>query len=75
MLGRIHYTVDRAKNKTITNTSYESQVTFTSNWTRVTSAATDLIANQSQILIRTDVDASGTVAYADGTNTVLVRMF
>lgn len=72
IIGRIHFTVDRANNTTITRTSYEAQLTFTSNGSRVTSAATDLIANQSQVLTRTDIDANGTVIYMRGTTTVLV---
>lgn len=61
MVGQIQYIVDEATNKTITTTSYADVVTFTSNGTLMTSAVSDLVANGSKILVRTDVNAAGTV--------------
>ena len=72
MIGRIYYTIDRANNKTITSTSYAAQVTFTSSGSEVTSPGTDLVGKGSQVLTRTDVDASGSVLYVDGTVTMSV---
>lgn len=61
VVGQIQYIVDEATNKTITTTSYADVVTFTSNGTLMTSAVSDLVANGSKILVRTDVNAAGTV--------------
>ena len=70
VIGRIHYIVDRAHNKTVTSTSYEEQVTFETGNKKVTMPVTDLIANGSQILTRTDVNAQGSVTHVDGTHTL-----
>lgn len=70
IIGRIHYIVDRANNKTITSTSYAEQVTFSTKGYKVTMPVSEIIGNGSQILTRTDVNAQGTVTYVDGTSTV-----
>ena len=70
MIGRVHYFVDSANNKTSTSTDFAQQVTFSQNGTRVTSDVTNILASGSQILTRTDVNAAGTVTYMDGTNTM-----
>lgn len=70
IIGRIHYIVDRANNKTITSTSYAEQVTFSTKGYKVTMPVSDIVGNGSQILTRTDVNAQGTVTYVDGTSTV-----
>lgn len=64
-IGRIHYIVDAANNKTMTSTSFSEQVSFTSKGYSVTLPATDLVANKSRIITRTDVDAHGTVTFVD----------
>lgn len=70
MIGRVHYLVNPVDNKTSTSTDYSQRVTFTNNGTRVTSDVTDILSSGPQILTRTDVNAAGTVACADGTNTM-----
>lgn len=70
MIGRVHYFVDAANNKTSTSTDFAQQVTFSQNGTRVTSDVTNILASGSQILTRTDVNAAGTVTHMDGTNTM-----
>ena len=67
MLGRVHYFVDSANNKTSTSTDFVQRVTFMKNGTEVTSDASDILAS---VLTRTDVNAAGTVTYMDGTNTM-----
>lgn len=68
VVGQVMLIVDGNTNMTTTSTSYLSQVTFTSNGTIVTSDVTDILANGSHILTRTDVNAAGTVTVAiDGT--------
>lgn len=56
--------VDDNTNITTASTSYLAQVTFTSNGALVTSEVSEIIANGSQILTRTDVNAAGTVTMA-----------
>lgn len=70
MLGRVHYFVDSANNKTSTSTDFVQRVTFRKNGTVVTSDASDIISGGSHVLTRTDVNAAGTVTYMDGTNTM-----
>jgi hypothetical protein len=70
MLGRVHYFVDSANNKTSTSTDFVQRVTFMKNGTKVTSDASDIISGGSHVLTRTDVNAAGTVTYMDGTNTM-----
>lgn len=61
MIGRVYYIVDNGTNTTSMSTSYASQVTFELSGTMVTSAVTDIFANGSDILTRTDVNAAGPV--------------
>ena len=75
MLGRVHYFVDSANNKTSTSTDFVQRVTFLKNGTKVTSNAGDIISGGSHILTGTDVNAAGTVTYMDGTNTMWVDLF
>jgi hypothetical protein len=67
ILGRVHYFVDRANNKTSTSTDFAHRVTFLSNGHEVTSDASDILAS---VLTRTDVNAAGTVTYTYGTQTM-----
>lgn len=68
VVGQVMLIVDGNTNMTTTTTSYLAQVTFTSNGTIVTSDVTDILANGSHVLTRTDVNAAGTVTVAiDGT--------
>lgn len=64
VVGKVVLIVDDSKNITTTSTSYLDRVTFTSNGTLVTSDVSDILANGSQILTRTDVNAAGTVTVA-----------
>ena len=64
VVGKVVLIVDDSTNITTTSTSYLDQVTFTSNGTLVTSDVSDILANGSQILTRTDVNAAGTVTVA-----------
>ena len=70
MIGRVHYFVDSANNKTSTSTDYSQRVTFIQNRTEVTSDVSDVLSGGSYVLTRTDVNAAGTVTYIDGTNTM-----
>lgn len=70
IIGRVHYLVDPASNRTITSTSYAEDLTFISHGMKVTSLVSDILARQSEILTRTDVNAAVTVTYFDGTNTM-----
>ena len=72
MIGRIHYIVDSVNNKTSTSTSYAAQVTFEADGSKVTSDVRDILANQSNIITRTDVNAAGTVTHVDNGHTVYV---
>lgn len=70
MIGRVHYFVDAANNKTSTSTDYSQRVTFIQNRTEVTSDVSNILSGGSNVLTRTDVNAAGTVTYMDGTNTM-----
>lgn len=70
IIGLIHYIVDSANNKTSTSTSYSQQVTIFSGRSWVTSNVSDILATGSHVLIRTDVNAAGTVTYVDHGNTM-----
>ena len=70
MIGRVHYFVDSANNKTSTSTDYSQRVTFIQNRTEVTSDVSAILSGGSYVLTRTDVNAAGTVTYMDGTNTM-----
>lgn len=61
VIGQVYYLVDNGTNITSMSTSYASQVTFEISGTMVTSAVSDIVANGSDILTRTDVNAGGTV--------------
>jgi len=70
-VGRIHYIVDSANNKTSTSTSYEAQVTFiNSNGDLATSSVSDILASGSHIITRADVNAAGTVTHVDEGHTM-----
>lgn len=70
LIGVIYYIIDSANNKTMTSTSYSQQVTFYDGHDVVTSDVSGILAAGSQILVRTDVNAAGTVTYVDQGNTV-----
>lgn len=70
VVGRVHYIIDSANNKTSTSTSYLKQVTYESDGVEMTTDVSDILANNSPIIARTDVNAAGTVTYLDGTHTM-----
>ncbi|KAM0717838.1 hypothetical protein Q7P37_006170 [Cladosporium fusiforme] len=61
VIGRIHHIVDTDTNLTTISTSYAAQATFEYNGKMVTSAVSDIVAERSKIMNRTDVNAAGTV--------------
>jgi hypothetical protein len=70
LIGRVHYLIDSANNKTITSTSYAERVEYKLGAAYKVSHGSDLAASGVQILTRTDVDSAGTVTYVDGSDTM-----